>query len=91
MSNYDNTNRGAMWRNTRKQSDTHPDLSGSINIDGKEYWISGWTKKEGAADSAPVVSMSVRPKEDQGFGSAPNQTYERSLVAEARIDSDIPW
>jgi hypothetical protein len=86
MSNYDNTNRGAMWRNTRKQSDTHPDLSGSINIDGKEYWISGWTKKEGAADSAPVVSMSVRPKEDQG-GYAPAPAPAQ---AKAEFD-DIPW
>lgn len=87
MSNYDNTNRGAMWRNTRKQSDTHPDLSGSINIDGKEYWISGWTKKEGAADSAPVVSMSVRPKEDQGFAQTATPAPAQ---AKAEFD-DIPW
>ena len=67
MSNYDNTNRGAMWNNERKQSENHPDFSGSINIEGKEYWISGWRKKEGAPQSAPVVSMSVRPKDEQGF------------------------
>ena len=86
MTQYSNENRGAMWRNTRKQSDTHPDLSGSINIDGKEYWISGWTKKEGAADSAPVVSMSVRPKEDQG-GYAPAPAPSQ---AKAEFD-DLPW
>ena len=87
MSNYDNTNRGAMWKNDRKQSENHPDLSGLINIEGKEYWISGWTRKEGASPSSPVVSMSVRPKEDQGFAhtSAPAPAQ-----AKAEFD-DIPW
>jgi len=37
MTEYDNNNRGALWNNDRKQSDKHPDLSGSIMIDGKEY------------------------------------------------------
>ena len=33
---YDNTNRGALFRNNRKEQDNHPDHTGSINIDGKE-------------------------------------------------------
>ena len=49
MSEYDNNNRGALWNNDRKQSDKHPDLSGSIMIDGKEYWVSGWKKPVGTS------------------------------------------
>ena len=64
MSNYDNTNRGAMWKNKNKQADTHPDLTGSFNIDGKEYWISGWKRKEGQSPTAPALSFSVKPKDD---------------------------
>jgi hypothetical protein len=87
MTEYDNNNRGALWNNDRKQSDKHPDLSGSIMIDGKEYWVSGWKKKQGQGDRAPVVSLSVRPKDykdSQPTGSpAPNTAQN--------IDDEIPW
>ena len=36
----------SLFKNDRKTTDKHPDYTGSILIDGKEYWISGW-KKEG--------------------------------------------
>ena len=75
---YDNTNRGALWNNDRKQNDNHPDLSGSINIDGKDYWISGWKKKPDANPRAPIVSLSVRPVEEkpQQAQSAPAAKLE---------------
>lgn len=90
MSQYDNTNRGAMWRNQNKQSDTHPDLSGSINIEGVEYWISGWTKKENSSPNAPVVSISIRPKEQ---GVQPRNNTQAAAPANNTVDfeSDIPF
>lgn len=60
--NYDNTNRGALFRNDRKEQDSHPDLSGKIDVDGKEYWLSGWTKRN-EDGSFKVLSLSVKPKE----------------------------
>lgn len=61
--NYDNTNRGQIWKNENRKTDTHPQFTGSINVDGKEYWLSGWTRKEGANPKAPAMSFSVQPKE----------------------------
>jgi hypothetical protein len=57
---FDDTNRGILFRNDQKQDDKHPDYRGSINIDGREYWLSGWRKetKKGTA-----LSLSVQPKE----------------------------
>ncbi len=62
MTQYDNTNRGALFKNDRKEKKSHPDYNGSINIDGKEYWLSGW-KKESA--KGPLLSLSIQPKEQQ--------------------------
>jgi len=86
MNEYDNNNRGALWNNDRKQSDKHPDLSGSIMIDGKEYWVSGWKKKPGQNDRAPIVSLSVRPKDYKDNQPAPSQTN-----AAESVDDQIPW
>ena len=57
---YDNTNRGVLFPNDRKETDKHPDFKGSINVEGREYWLSGW-KKQGK--KGPLVSLSVQPKE----------------------------
>ncbi len=60
---YDNTNRGSIWKNEKKELDTHPDFTGSLNVGGVEYWVSAWRRKEGAAPKAPALSFSVKPKE----------------------------
>ena len=41
MAEFDNTNRGSIFKNDKKTEEKHPDMSGSINIEGVEYWISG--------------------------------------------------
>jgi hypothetical protein len=59
---YDNTNRGTIAKNTRKTEDKHPDIAGSINVDGVEYWLNGWAKKN-STDGSSFYSLTVRPKE----------------------------
>jgi hypothetical protein len=63
MEKFDNTNRGSIWRNDKKETDKHPDYTGSLNVDGKEFWVSAWKRKEGASDKAPALSFSVKPKD----------------------------
>ena len=62
---YDNTNRGQVWPNKDKQSDTHPDFKGSVNVEGVDYWVSAWKRKEGANPKAPSLSFSIQQKESQ--------------------------
>lgn len=64
MSEYDNTNRGAIWQNKDKTEDKHPDFKGSLNVGGVEYWVSAWKRRSGASDKSPALSFSVKPKED---------------------------
>jgi len=79
---YDNTNRGSIWKNDRKEKDTHPDFTGSINVDGKEYWLNGWRRREGANPKSPAMSFSVRAKEQQAPQADP-------VVND--FDDDIPF
>ncbi len=62
MTEYDNTNRGALFKNDRKDSDKHPDYSGNVNVGGIEYWLSAWIKE---GKKGKFMSLSVKPKEEQ--------------------------
>lgn len=82
MSQYDNTNSGALFINDRKGSnDRQPNLRGSINVEGTEYWVSAWTKqiKNGPRAGQKMISLAIQPKED-----APAQLN-------AEDDTDIPF
>lgn len=35
---------GSLSKNEKKQTDKQPDFRGSCQIDGVEYWISGWQR-----------------------------------------------
>ena len=66
---YDNTNKGTLGKNKRKESDTHPDYTGQLNIDGVEYWLSGWLKSNGQTGEK-FFSLAVKPKEQRQEQSA---------------------
>ena len=59
---YDKTNSGTIAKNLRKTQDNHPDITGSINVDGRDFWINGW-QKTNKADGSTFYSLSVKPKE----------------------------
>jgi hypothetical protein len=83
---YDNTNRGSIWKNDKKETDKHPDFTGSMNVEGVEYWVSAWKRKEAASPNAPALSFSVKPKEQQQPG--PNS---QSMRGDDFRDDDIPF
>lgn len=62
MTEYDNTNSGALFKND-KEHDKQPDYKGSINVEGTDYWLSSWIKTSKAGRK--FMSLSVTPKEAQ--------------------------
>lgn len=59
---YDNTNRGSIWKNEKKDTDKHPDFTGALNVEGVDYWVSAWKRKPDASDKAPALSFSIKLK-----------------------------
>ena len=59
---YDDTNRGSLFRNKKKNSDRHPDYTGTLNVGGVEFWISAWSKFSPKLGEN-LLSISVTPKE----------------------------
>src|SRR5262249_39119526 len=62
---YDNTNRGALFRNDDKNpsDDKERDYSGTLNTAGDEYWLSGWVRT--SKNGRKFLSLSVKPKQDK--------------------------
>jgi uncharacterized protein (DUF736 family) len=63
MSEYDNTNRGVLFKNDQKGNPKRPQYRGSINVAGADYNISAWIK-ESRKDGSKFMSLSVEPKKD---------------------------
>jgi len=77
MTEYDNTNRGSIWKNEEKKTEKHPDFTGSANIDGTDYRVSAWKRKDGANPKAPALSFSFRAKDgDERKTSEPEPKQE---------------
>lgn len=90
MADYDNTNRGSIWKNDKKAKDTHPDFTGSLNVNGVEFWVSAWKRKDGAAAKAPALSFSIKPKDDQPT-KAEEAPKRRGSMSDLAMNDDIPF
>ena len=83
---YDNTNTGALFKNDRREKDTHPEYKGSINVGGEEYWLSAWVKT--SKNGAKYFSLSVQPKNTK---SVPQVKTTVSVPTVNDFDDEIPF
>lgn len=58
---YDNTNKGALFKNDRRTNDRQPEYTGSLNVEGVEYWLSAWVKTSKAGQK--FFSVAITKKE----------------------------
>lgn len=77
-------NTGTLGKNKRKEQDNHPDYAGQINVDGRDYWLSGWVK-ENKETGERFFSLSVKPKEQRAEKPKP------APVVSGEPDDDIPF
>ena len=94
---YDQTNRGSCWPNKKKRPDKKdPDFTGSINVDGHDYWFDAWRKPEGAKENAPSLSFKVKrkdgkPQEQSVAASAPTRRGSMKDSMTDDMDDLIPF
>lgn len=74
---------GSLFKNDKREKDTHPNLTGTVMIGGVEYWASGWTKER--ANGEKWISLSFKPKEARAETAAP------APASAYDDDSDVPF
>lgn len=81
---------GSLFKNKKREKDSHPNTQGSALIDGVEYWVSGWTKNDKNGD--PWISLAFKRKDEKAEAAAPAApaTQQRGKTV-AVADSDIPF
>lgn len=82
---YDNELRGVLFKNDRKEQDSHPDYKGTAQIDGTEYWLSAWIKE---GQKGKFMSLSFKAKD--GNAVAPSQQKAKARPAQDD-DEGIPF
>ncbi len=76
---------GSLFKNDKREKDSHPNATGSALIDGVEYWVSSWTK----TDRNGQKWQSLAFKRKDGRRAEPPKASAGD--AGAPFDDDIPF
>jgi uncharacterized protein (DUF736 family) len=76
MADYDDTNRGAMFKRDKEGNEKRPDYSGPLNVDGTEWQIAAWITESKAGTK--YMSLRVEPP------------YEAKQQPQAQAGSSLP-
>ena len=77
-------NTGLLGINDRKQKENHPDYTGKINVEGKEFYLKGWKKV--AKSGLNFMSLSV-----QGVDDASKPRTEQPKSASVPTNDESPF
>lgn len=68
---------GTLFKNDKREKDTHPHATGSCIIDGVEYWVNAWTKdgQKGKFQSLAFKRKDERREEIKREADRPGSSY----------------
>lgn len=78
-------NSGSFFKNTKKETERHPDYTGSAKVAGVDYWASVWVKESAAGRK--FFSIAFTPKDD---GAVSEKKASASLADDDRITTGKP-
>jgi hypothetical protein len=76
-------NSGVMFKNDKREKESHPHYKGNIRVNGQEYWLSAWIKE---GKNGKFMGLALSPKEEQG--QAPQAKSSKKIED---MDDSIPF
>jgi hypothetical protein len=85
---------GSLFKNDKRTNDNQPNARGSAMIDGVEYWVSAWTRRD--KNNQPWQSLAFTPKEERSPQPSAKDDRARNAAsmrvqAPADFDDEIPF
>ena len=93
MTDYDNNQKGVLFKNDKKQKETDPMYKGSIQVNGQDFWLSAWVNKikNGEKAGQSYMSLSVTPKDQQNYQSNNGQAnqYQQPQTQQQQVPPQV--
>lgn len=80
-------NSGSLFKNDRKEKETHPDYKGDAMVNGQMVWMSAWLKT--ASNGSKFMSFSFTPKEQQA--AKPVAKSAPKAEPDFDMEDDLPF
>lgn len=76
----------SLFKNDRKEKDSHPDYKGDgLDLNGNAVWVSAWIKE---GKSGKFMSLSLQPKEQKPAAPSPTRPLAPTLTQRPAPDFD---
>jgi hypothetical protein len=82
-------NTGSLFKNDRKEQDTHADYRGSALIGGVEYWVDAWINT--SSSGAKYMSLRYKLKNGVANPGRGSDYQSHNPPAPADLDDEVPF
>jgi hypothetical protein len=76
---------GSLFKNDKREKDTHANARGSALIGGVEYWIDAWTNETNSGDKY----QSLKFKRKDAAGGQPSRS--QPAAGDTDLSDDVPF
>lgn len=81
---------GTLFKNDRREKDSHPHARGSAVIDGVEYWVDAWTK-DGSKGKFQSLAFKRKEERRQEIQSGNSRSPAKPTAYDEDLNDDIPF
>ena len=83
-------NSGALFRNDKRETEKHPEYTGNITIEGKEFYLSAWVN-ESARTGQKYFAIKATPEAATAPATTTAPAQPRPGVVVADLIDDLPF
>ena len=85
----ENKNSGALFKNDKRETEKHPEYTGKITIEGREFYLSAWVNEMRNGQKYFAIKATPKVEAAPATTTAPAQPRPGVVVADP-ID-DLPF